>query len=59
LETSVLAVTAAGILALDQTSIWEPYRQTYLGREYFRVEQGSGSCGSREIPTAVASGHTR
>ena len=59
LESSVLAVTAAGILALDHTSIWEPYRQSYLGREYFRVEPGSGSCGSRQTPTAIASGHPR
>jgi hypothetical protein len=59
LETSVLAVTAAGILALDQTSIWEPYRQSYLGREYFRVEEGSGNCGSREMPTVVGSGRPR
>jgi hypothetical protein len=58
LETSVLAVTAAGILALDQTSIWEPYRQSYLGREYFRVEPGSGSCGT-ETPTTIAHGHIR
>jgi hypothetical protein len=59
LESSVLAVTAVGILALDHTSIWEPYRESYLGREYFRVEEGSGSCGSREAPTTIASGHSR
>jgi hypothetical protein len=59
LESSVLAVTAVGILALDHTSIWEPYRESYLGREYFRVQEGSGSCGSQEAPTAIASGHGR
>jgi hypothetical protein len=59
LESAVLAATAAGILALDHTSIWEPYRQSYLGREYFRVEPGSGSCGSQATPTTIASGHTR
>jgi hypothetical protein len=59
LETSVLAVTAAGILALDHSSIWEPYRQSYLGREYVRIEEGSGTCEKQVTPTAVASGHAR
>ncbi len=54
LESSVLAVTAAGIEAFDHPNIWEPYRRGYLGRDYFRVEEGSGHCGSRETPTSVA-----
>jgi catechol 2,3-dioxygenase-like lactoylglutathione lyase family enzyme len=53
LESSVLAVTAAGIDALDHSSIWEPYHQGYLGRDYFRVEEGSGRCGSRETPITI------
>jgi hypothetical protein len=53
LESSVLAVTAAGIEALDHPSIWEPYRRGYLGRDYFRVEEGSGRCGSREFPITI------
>jgi hypothetical protein len=44
LESSVLAVTAAGILALDHTSIWHKYHRSYLGRNYFRVEEGAGPC---------------
>jgi hypothetical protein len=44
MESSVLAVTAAGILALDHTSIWHPYHRSYLGRNYFRVEEGTGPC---------------
>jgi hypothetical protein len=53
LESSVLAVTAAGIEALDHPSIWEPYRRGYLGRDYFRVEEGSGRCGSHETPITI------
>jgi len=44
MESSVLAVTAAGILALDHTSIWHRYHRSYLGRNYFRVEEGGGRC---------------
>jgi hypothetical protein len=44
MESSVLAVTAAGILALDHTSIWQRYYRSYLGRNYFRVENGTGQC---------------
>ena len=50
LESSVLAATAAGILALDHASVWHPYHRSYLGRNYFRIEEGSGSC----LPAANA-----
>lgn len=44
MESSVLAVTASGIVALDHTSIWQRYHRSYLGRNYFRVENGAGRC---------------
>jgi hypothetical protein len=44
LEISVLAVTASGILALDHGSIWQHHHRSYLGRNYFRVENGTGHC---------------
>jgi hypothetical protein len=44
METSVLAVTAAGVLALDHASLWNPYLRSYIGRNYFRVEEGAGHC---------------
>jgi hypothetical protein len=59
LESSVLAVTAVGIEALDHPSIWEPYRRGYLGRDYFRVEQGSGPCSSREPPRTIGGAAAR
>jgi hypothetical protein len=44
MQSSVLAVTAAGILAFDHGSIWQRYQRSYLGRCYFRVEEGAGPC---------------
>jgi hypothetical protein len=46
-ESSVVAVTAAGLLAMDHASIWQPYYMTYLGRSYFRLEAGRGRCDGR------------
>jgi hypothetical protein len=51
MESSVLAVTAAGLLALDHASVWHPYHRSYLGRNYFRVEEGTGRC---DAPVADA-----
>jgi hypothetical protein len=51
MESSVVAATAAGLLALDHASIWHPYHRTYLGRNYFRVEEGTGDC---RVPVAAA-----
>jgi hypothetical protein len=44
MESSVLAVTGAGILALDHANVWHPYHRSYLGRNYFRIEEGTGDC---------------
>ena len=47
MESSVLAVTAAGILALDHTSIWHPYHRSCLGRNYFRIEEAPAPATAR------------
>jgi hypothetical protein len=44
METAVFAVTAAGIRALDHSSAWHHYNDSYVGRNYFRVEEGTGRC---------------
>jgi hypothetical protein len=44
LTSAVFAVTAAGIRAFDHLSYWDHYDQAYVGRNYFRVEEGSGFC---------------
>jgi hypothetical protein len=43
-ESSVFAVTLAGVLALDHGIAWHHYDRSFVGRNYFRVEQPSGSC---------------
>jgi hypothetical protein len=55
MESSVLAATAAGLLALDHASVWHPYHRTYLGRNYFRVEEGTGDCTATAMPVVKAS----
>jgi len=45
LESAVFAVTAAGVRALDHVANWTWYDRSYVGKNYFRVDQGSGRCG--------------
>jgi hypothetical protein len=35
----------AGLQALDQVPDWRHYYQTYMGRNYFRVEEPAAGCG--------------
>lgn len=49
MESSVLAVTGAGILALDHANVWHPYHRSYLGRNYFRIEEGTSPCGGPPV----------
>jgi hypothetical protein len=44
LESAVFAVTAAGVRALDHVANWHWYDRSYVGRHYFRVEEGRGRC---------------
>ena len=57
LESSVVAATAAGLLALDHASIWHPYHRTYLGRNYFRVQEGVGECTAPVAAQGTVSAH--
>lgn len=54
MESAVFAVTAAGIRALDHSSAWHQYNDTYVGRNYFRVEKGSGRCDAPGLEMAKA-----
>jgi hypothetical protein len=45
MEDSVFAVMTAGLQALDQVPDWRHYYQTYMGRNYFRVEEPAAGCG--------------
>lgn len=54
MESSVFAVTLAGVLALDHPANWHHYDKSFVGRNYFRVSAGSGRCGPR---TQTAAAH--
>ena len=53
METAVFAVTAAAIRAFDHSSAWHRYNDSYVGRNYFRTEDGPGRC--EDFAPAVAS----
>ncbi len=54
MESSVFAVTLAGVLALDHAVAWQSYDQNYVGRNYFRVEGGAGRCAPRATELSAA-----
>jgi hypothetical protein len=45
MESSVFAVTLAGVQAFDHGTSWRHYDGSYVGRNYFRVQEASGACG--------------
>jgi hypothetical protein len=53
-ESSVFAVTLAGVLALDHRTSWHRYDRSYVGRNYFRVEEPAGRCGALGADLAAA-----
>lgn len=46
MESSVFAVTLAGVLAFDHGAAWHHYDGSFVGRNYFRVKEGIGRCGT-------------
>lgn len=44
MESSVFAVTLAGVQALGQPTSWQHYDRSYVGRNYFRVQEAPGPC---------------
>lgn len=44
MESSVFAVTLAGVQALGQPTSWRHYDRSYVGRNYFRVQAEPGDC---------------
>ena len=46
MESSVFAVTLAGVQALDHSTAWHHYDQSFVGRNYFRVQEPAGRCDS-------------
>lgn len=44
MESSVLAVTLAGVQALDHSTSWHHYDESFVGRNYFRVQSPAAHC---------------
>jgi len=44
LESSVYAVTLAGVLAYDHGASWHHYDESFVGRNYFRVVEPNKAC---------------
>jgi hypothetical protein len=54
MESSVFAVTLAGVQAFDHSTSWRHYDGSYVGRNYFRVKEPAGSCAPAASQVATA-----
>ena len=54
MESSVFAVTLAGVLALDHGTSWHHYDKSFVGRNYFRVEEAAARCDAATTELAAA-----
>jgi len=54
MESSVFAVTLAGVLAFDHGTAWRRYDDWYVGRNYFRVDEPPGACGAPATTATAA-----
>lgn len=53
MESSVFAVTLAGVLAFDHHTSWRHYDESFVGRNYFRVQEGVGRCDADKTEIAA------
>jgi len=54
MESSVFAVTLAGVLAFDHRTSWHHYDKSFVGRNYFRAQEGAGRCDTSGTEIAAA-----
>ncbi len=54
MESSVFAVTLAGVLAFDHRTSWHHYDKSFVGRNYFRVEEATARCEAATTELAAA-----
>ena len=54
MASSVFAVTLAGVLAFDHRTSWHHYDESFVGRNYSRVQEGVGRCGGEKTAIAAA-----
>jgi hypothetical protein len=55
MQSAVYAVTLAGVIAFDHGTAWHHYDQSFIGRNYYRVEEPNGRC--EAAPTMAAARH--
>ena len=56
MESSVFAVTLAGVQALDHRTFWHRYDQSFVGRNYFRIQEPPAAC-DKAVATIAVSRH--
>ncbi len=56
MESSVFAVTLAGVQALDHSTSWHRYDESFVGRNYFRVLEPGDRC-DKAVTTMAATRH--
>ncbi len=44
MQSAVYAVTLAGVMAFDHGTAWQHYDQSFIGRNYYRVEEPNQRC---------------
>ena len=54
MESSVFAVTLAGVLAYDHAVSWNHYDGSFVGRNYYRVDEAQGRCNPAANKSQVA-----
>ena len=59
IESSVFAVTVAGVLAFDHGASWHHYDESFVGRNYFRVEEPAGVCTAPRTDVAATRNSAR
>jgi hypothetical protein len=53
MESSVFAVTLAGVLAFGHGTSWRHYDESYVGKNYFRVAEPTPGCSAARSDVAV------
>lgn len=54
MESSVFAVTLSGVMAFDHPTSWRHYDKSFVGKNYFRVEEPAGKCDAPATEMAAA-----
>jgi hypothetical protein len=53
MESSVFAVTLGGVMELDHATSWDHYDGSFIGKNYFRVEEPRDRCSANNAAVAA------